>query len=256
MFDQTHFRTVIINVFNGFLASLLYLFCFWSVARIREFLKNRKFKNLFGPDTKKNFTIVYGRMSLKPVFDKNGDPIQSPYIKRERKIELNFSAPVSFSDTKSAIYLSECFGEIGIYPKLVSDYDIEDKLNFSYCSLGSYNNFKTIDILESAENIFFEIDWAKCEIKLKDDKRKKFRSGKNFDYAVIIKIIPTSFKNRVWIAVAGLGEWGTSGAAWFLSKNWKEIERIARNKQFGLIVKVNNGKDESAEIVYKKVKEC
>jgi hypothetical protein len=40
--------------------------------------------------------------------------------------------------------------------------------------------------------------------------------------ASCLKIIPKSFPNRVWIAVAGLGEWGTSGAAWFLSKNWKK----------------------------------
>jgi len=37
----------------------------------------------------------------------------------------------------------------------------------------------------------------------------------------------------VWIAVAGLGEWGTSGAAWFLSKNWKKIKKWQIANLFG-----------------------
>ena len=58
-------------------------------------------------------------------------------------------------------------------------------------------------------------------------------------------------QNRTWIAVAGLGEWGTSGAAWFLARNWKEVEKIYKQKPFGLIIKVRAGKDESAQLVYR-----
>ncbi len=34
----------------------------------------------------------------------------------------------------------------------------------------------------------------------------------------------------------------------------KKIKKLAKDKQFGLIIRVRAGKDESAEIIYQKVK--
>jgi len=46
-----------------------------------------------------------------------------------------------------------------------------------------------------------------------------------------------------------LGEWGTSGAAWYLSYKWKEIYKYAKQNTFSIIVRVNPRQDESAEPV-------
>jgi hypothetical protein len=59
-----------------------------------------------------------------------------------------------------------------------------------------------------------------------------------YDYAVILKYKHRLFPNRTQICIAGLGEWGTSGGSWFLSKNWKELSKKVGSKNFGAVIKV------------------
>jgi hypothetical protein len=47
-----------------------------------------------------------------------------------------------------------------------------------------------------------------------------------------------------------MGEFGTSGAAWFLARKWKELERRAKGaKLFFALFALEPGKDESAVLV-------
>lgn len=81
----------------------------------------------------------------------------------------------------------------------------------------------------------------------------------SFDYGLILKIRPEQFPERVWIVCAGIGEWGTSGAGWYLSNKWKEILKANRpwydprglfeGADFATIVQVRPGQDESAKMV-------
>jgi hypothetical protein len=54
------------------------------------------------------------------------------------------------------------------------------------------------------------------------------------------------FPHRTWIACAGIGEYGTSGGAWFLANKWEEIRKRAGSGPFAVIVRVRPGQDESA----------
>jgi hypothetical protein len=250
-----YLENIFFNIVGGFLASILSLLFFWFCKRIAEFYRHRSFKKVFGKDAENDFNIVYGKMVLRKLFDEKGEPAIWPYAKLGMSGYFSFSVPVSFTATKSAKYLAEAFSkDIKASPKLISDDEIRDRLDISYCSLGGLNNFKTIDILESEENIFFEIAGNPIAIINKKKPNEKYTVNGNHDYAFIIKVVPKLFSDRTWIAVAGLGEWGTSGAAWFLAKKWRKIKKIAENKEFGLIIKVKGGKDESAQIVYQYVK--
>lgn len=244
---------IILNIVGGFFASLIFFTIFELCKWLKKRYRRRSFKQIFGEDSQSDFNIVYGKMILLPSYDKNGKPLEWPYAKPGIPGRFRFSSPVSFTATKSAKYISESFGKnIGYAAKLISDEDIKDKLDISYCSLGGFNNYKTIDILESEENSFFKITKDGIIVD-KENAENKFANDGIHDYAVIIKVVPKSFSNRVWIAVAGLGEWGTSGASWYLSRNWKKIKKISKNKPFGLVIKVKGGKDESAKIEYYKV---
>ena len=237
---------IICNLIGGALVAILT----WYFLKLLKKYHNWNFQRIFGEDSASNFFIVYGQMKLlQPSFDKSGKLIEWPYYKEGLNKGFNVSSIVSFTETKSAKYISETFGEIlNVAPKLISDNEIKEKLDISFCSIGGFNNFKTIDILGSKGNTFYDFDLTSpgC-IFVKKDKEKKFCIDGIHDYALIIKIIPEAFPNRVWIVVAGLGEWGTSGASWFLSKQWK---KLPKNKSFGLIIKVRGGQDESAEIVH------
>jgi hypothetical protein len=250
---MTQIEQVLLNIVGGILASMIFFGFFELIRKLKIRLLKKSFKIVFGNDATNDFSIVYGKMILLPCFDKDGKPVEWPYAKPDTNSRFRFSSPISFTSTKSAKYISESFVKNGDYaPKLVSDEDIRDRLDISYCALGGLNNYKTIDILESEENSFYEFrDGAIID---KEDQNKKYVIGDSYDYAIVIKAVPKLFPDRVWMAVAGLGEWGTSGASWFLSKKWEKIKKIAGDRAFGLVVRVKGLKDESAEILTYKVK--
>ena len=237
---------IICNIIGGALVALLTWLFLWLIKRYYKW----NFKRVFGGDSADNFFITYGRMRLYPSYDEKGNKREWPYYNKSGH-SFRVSSVVSFSGTRAVKYLSETFGKVvNISPKLISDEEIEEKLDISFCSIGGKNNLKTEDVLRSEENVFYDFgkSGSKPVIITKKNGEKKFSVHDIYDYAFIIKIIPKNFPNRVWIAVAGLGEWGTSGAAWFLSKKWN---KMSKNKSFGVLIKVRLGKDESAEVVHK-----
>jgi hypothetical protein len=206
---------------------------------------------------KKDYKLIYGQFMLKDVFDANGKKLNFPFFKQETNYSHSILDPVSFSDTKAAKYISSLIAkEIGEYSELLSDKEIGKNLDISYCSTGGFSNLKSIDIIESDNNRFYNfysspkegfgiIDVESKDVIINDDE--------NYDLGIIIKIKNKFFPKRTQICIAGMNIWGTSGAAWFLANKWKEIYKLVKNKQFGMIIKVKKGNDQESEIIrYKK----
>lgn len=233
------------NVIGGAFVALLG----WGYSKFKEKYINYTFKQIFGKDAGNNLAITYGKMALLPCFDEHGKQRKMPYRNKSPNIVFNVSSVVSFSHTKSIYYLSELFGRIvKTSPRLVSDEEIEEKLDISFCSIGGLNNLKTRDLLRSDENTFYDFGETESGMAIisKRDPTSMFGNDVAHDFGFIIKVTPKNFPNRVWIAVAGLGEWGTTGAMWFLVKNWK---KMPKGRSFGMVVKVRGGQDESAEVM-------
>lgn len=58
-------------------------------------------------------------------------------------------------------------------------------------------------------------------------------------------------KNGCFLFVcAGMGEWGSSGSAYYLFTNWEPIFKKNTEKEFIKIIEVEGGSDESAIEVY------
>lgn len=244
-----HTEDIFYNILGGIFASLLTL----GVIKTYAFLNGRRFRNIFGFVSDTPFFITYGLLKLDQVFDVEGRPYKFPFIKPDVTETFgNLSALVSDAQTRGVNYVAEAFGKnANIKASLVSDTEIMNKLDISFCSVGGRNNLKTRFVEEHEENKFFKFDLADGgSIVAVKDTTLRFSVYGTFDYGFIIKLRPSSLSNRTWIAIAGLGEWGTSGAAWFLTRNWKQIEKMYGDKQFGLVIKVKGGKDESAEMVY------
>ncbi len=250
-FSNDYVVGIVSDVLGGALVALLSVMYLKTTVRFRGW----NFKRIFGDDAAKEFFLVYARIRAKE------DPsVQWQYYKQYKPSEVGLfkvSSVVPFPETKAVKYLSESFSEaIKNTPKLISDEEeiIKSKLDVSFCSFGGYSNLKTIDILERKENVFFHFDLSQESKEPsiivnegnKDAGKKFYIDGVN-DYGVIIKIRPGNFPNRVWLCAAGLGEWGTSGAAWYLAKKWKNLPK---NKSFGMIIRVRAGQDESAEMVH------
>jgi len=100
------------------------------------------------------------------------------------------------------------------------------------------------------QNEYFEFNLSgPGSIVNKNNRQRVYTINGTHDYALIIKIKHRLFPNRTQICVAGLGEWGTSGGAWFLANKWKELRNKVFDNNFGAVIKVRSGTDESAELI-------
>lgn len=227
----------------------------WTWTITKKTLSHRSFKKIFGDDSFTKFHVIPGNLHLRTdLQDSNGQNVIFPYYKPQahnpRTIGFfRTSIPVPYNETKAAKYITEAFeDEISKSPTLTHDEEVSDKLDISFCSFGGLNNNKTMDVLTSEQNVYIEFDPP--NIIAKNDSQSKFIADTIYDYGVIVRIHPRQFPNRVWIAIAGLDESGTSGAAWYLAKNWKKLSKKANKYDFAIVVKVRRGQDESAEIVF------
>ena len=133
---------------------------------------------------------------------------------------------------------------------LSSDYELQDRLDISFVAFGGpSSNHKSKDLLINEGNSF--LSFGDQTFITRQTNRPLLRPQFGFEYGLITKIHPSQFQERTWLICAGLGEWGSSGAAWYLAHKWKEIHKFAKNKPFAIIVKVRPGQDESTEPVCK-----
>ena len=57
------------------------------------------------------------------------------------------------------------------------------------------------------------------------------------------------FSMSAAVSSGGFDEWGTSGAAWYLTRNWRAIPRAFRHRPFATFVRVKRTEDKSAESI-------
>lgn len=246
-----HLADLCMNLLGG----VLVIFMERLYSYLIKYFHGKNFKKIFGSSID-DFNIVYGKMALDKEIINIGqanenlvEKLKLPYVKTNSISRFKMETPVSFSEIRGAKYLSESyFNSLNKSAKLLSDEEAQtnDKVDISYCSLGGFNNFKTIEILNNQQNKFYTFEYT--NIKSKIDNKTFSHTGKHH-FALIIKLSNKKFPKRVQICIAGLGEWGTSGASWFLANKWKEIMTIANTRDFGAIIRVEPNKDESAELI-------
>ncbi len=145
---------------------------------------------------------------------------------------------------RGAAYLLEAFrGVRGLSAKTMSDNTASPQWNGTFITLGSsYSNIKTDDIKLLPEN-----PWL-----LNDSGQFTFKDGtaitveQRYDKGLIMKLNNPYSDGHVLIVCEGLGEWGTSGSAWFLANNWRKLNKRFRKNPFLLVLAVTSGTDESA----------
>ncbi|HUT29147.1 MAG TPA: hypothetical protein VMX13_05080 [Sedimentisphaerales bacterium] len=219
-----------------------------QVPRLWRWILAWRFRRVFGRDVGKEYHIIY---FIKDVQDRE-IVFGSPKSKRERRRyanATNLTCITPCADTRAMGHLVYSFGEnVKLPPTMDSDVDADERMDISFVSIGGTGNLKTCDLLEDASDFRgFEfkgesILWRTSILVTAHD---------DVDYALIIKIHPESNPERTWICCAGVGEWGTSGAAWFLARKWKEIHKWAGNKPFAIITKTQFNSDESTVMIHR-----
>jgi hypothetical protein len=127
-----------------------------------------------------------------------------------------------------------------------------NRLNRTIVALGTpYSNALSEFIVRQERNQFcrFGRDEKGAFIELVHQKNVLRYPPKEAgqDVAVILKIRNERFPKHYMFVCAGLGEWGTSGAAWFLANQWSALDDYGEEFAVGLTVDI--GCDESAKVI-------
>ena len=257
-------KSILYNVFGGIIVSILTII----VVATRYVLSAYQLQRLLGfhfrPETQ--VRIIYGQLLLPTCQNASGQNITHPYVKAPRRggavpLQGSYSIehPVSECEVRASTYLAGLFGlHRGINPMLVSDIDADSILDSTFLSLGGPgSNYKTADILASETNIF--ITMLHNRLYLRSGEDLGLECSREGDYGFILRITPPEFPWHSWIVCAGLGEWGSSGSAWFLAHKWKILIKKVHPivywcgflgiPDFLAIMKVVPGQDQSARIV-------
>lgn len=241
-------ENLLLNVVGGILAGwTAYL---WQVAKRR--VTNYQFKQIFGTH-KDGITLVYEEMILPPEFG------SFPYIRPRPGIspQSNFSIsrPIPIASVRAISYVSTAIGNfIKRSPEVRSDLDTRSILDLDFiCFGGPLSNLMTETCMINSGNHLVVFEQDKVQFSLKSDGQPAVQFDPKFDYGLILKLHPAQFPDRVWISCAGIGERGTSGAAWYLANRWKELRIEAKDRPFAAIVRVEPnveyGRDQSAELL-------
>jgi hypothetical protein len=222
-------------------------------------LRHRQFQRVFGAGGGQ-YQLVYAPLKLHPDVKASVPPTflrpqGEPFVfVRSDTDNVRFSASqiTSSCEVRAASYVAAALGKDGARESTFVDCEsLASKLDVDFVSFGLISNLKTIDVFNNEGNDLIIavpnpgfMAWKWSGESLIAERRP------HLDYGVILKIHPVQFPGRTWIACAGMGEFGTSGAAWFLARKWKELERRRRGSgPFFALIAVEPGKDESAVLV-------
>lgn len=204
----------------------------------------RRFRAVFGDDAGKEFYIIYksSRTESHARFPAVQAEVPQPTAGTTHLTTIN-----SCATTRATGYLLHEFGRrTRGTPLLRSHSETAQTTDLSFISIGG-GNHKTNDFLKDPSNVF--LDYEHPAIVAKTSRRGIAQAEGKFDYGFIAKMHPQNHPGRTWICCFGIGEYASSGAAYYLSQNWRIIQKTVGNKPFAYVTKTEFGKDDSTCVV-------
>ncbi len=256
-------KSLLFNVIGGIIVSIFTAIYVGIRYRFRSYHLQRLLGFHFKSDTE--IRMIYGQLLLPSLTDASGRPITHPYIKPPRigralsSQSYSIEYPVSECEVRASTYIAALLGlPSKLHPLLVSDAESSSLLDCNFISFGGPgSNYKTADALTSEANIFVRM--SDSGFSLSTGTNLPYSCSNEADHGFILRITPPEFPPRSWIVCAGLGEWGTSGAAWFLANKWQELIKrihpvaylsgVMNIPDFMAMIRVRPGQDQSALIV-------
>jgi hypothetical protein len=241
---------LIINFIAGILIFLLGLF--WPI--IPKSIRKCRLKKFFGPSVLSDrFVIVYGTLQdLRPRVDSAGNPaMRFTKVFRNGQV-IGVAGPheniVGDCEIRAAGYLLQNIGKIREEMiRVKSDREAYEDLNFTFISLGSpASNQITGFALREPRNCFLNFVQENQDVFIMSVADKTRYHFERKDRAIIVRIRNERFPKNCLFVCAGLGEWGTSGAAWYLAAHWEDLYKEFKEDDFGLVIEVDIGVDSSA----------
>lgn len=163
-----------------------------------------------------------------------------PLIGEDKVLGVNVVRVVSHISATFSIYR----GANNPIP-VVTDEQIANQWDGTFICFGSSDsNIKTYDVENLGEQNFYTFDFDP-----KTGGRRFNMGGRSFiggRYGILLRLRNPRHPEHYLFICAGQGEWGTSGAAYYLLHNWKLLYKRHKRKNFCKIIEVDIGSDESA----------
>jgi len=180
-------------------------------------------------------------------------PKTSPFKKsREHRVDIECAAATN--DIQALLYVSSLFESThGCQNLIYNDAYMVKHCAHSFISFGlSSNDCTHLYLQQSGTRALFNIvpDEHGSEFLRFTDGTKCMRSDEQ-EFGVIVRYTPDPEEpQRRWFLVAGLGPSGTTGAAWFLSQNWRRLlKKAGSTKDFCAIVTTQTSSDKAARLL-------
>lgn len=131
------------------------------------------------------------------------------------------------------------------------DYDVSEKWDASFFCFGSSDsNLKTFDVESLPEQKFFNLSFNLMKERVFKVGNREFGITNKHDHGILLRMKNPRHPEHALFICAGLGEWGTSGAAYYLFHNWSSLCWKHGTADFCKVIRVANRSDESAEEVF------
>jgi hypothetical protein len=231
------------------------------IKAIPNALNKARFKNFFGKEIidGENIYVVLDPYE-HPISRSRLVPGQNRFIKRfyGRKEDIpivgedKLLGSCSVRVTKYASEVMSKYKPKDKTLKIVLDEQVMNSWDGTYFCFGSSDsNIKTFDIERLPQNNLYTFGFDQAGYRCFNVNGQQFSFGNHKDRAIISRFINPHHSEHLIFICAGLGEWGTSGATYFLFDRWKELnKRFKRGKNFCLIVEVDINSDESAKEIF------
>ncbi len=244
-----YLRSLLVNL----LAGILIFYAGVYLEELKSIVRRpcvRKFwgKYVFGND----FAIVYGALQ-DPRLRPPKDPPENRFLKDfPGGVSIPLIGPwfdiLSACEVRAASHIISTISKFRRRPLTVID-DLSAIVNLerSMIVFGSpSSNAVSKLVMDDKANRFVEFDSTGRFIRDKQRGKNYSGSGRPLlkDIGFILKLKNSRFSGHFFFVCAGLGEWGTSGAAWYLSYHWKQL--IKEGDEFAIILEVTAGSDSSA----------
>ncbi len=240
--------TLIQGIIGSLIASALTIIIVESYKYWRLYIFNLKFNKLFGTCNNEKINLVLPALSVRSdvlslLKSSTLQDNQHPLVKHGGNF-ISSSKLLAYADSVALKYILDIVSKaLGTKSIIITDEDLRNQLDLSFVAFGG-TNFYSSYVLGQTNNRFYNFNGN--VIVSKQNLNSSFQINPTYDYGIILKYRHENFPNRTWIIIAGLGESGTRGASWFLSKNWRQISNRFNKNEFGLVVRVNHGIDNSA----------
>lgn len=157
-----------------------------------------------------------------------------------------FDEMLGYCSSRGAAYLIDSLGKVrDISLHVVSDYVVASEWKGTFINLGSSaSNQKTDHIKHLPQNLWLRED-INGPFQFKDGS--EINMDDRIDKGIVMKLPNPYFPGYALFICAGLGEWGTSGSAWFLSAHWRKLSSRFGKNPFLIVVSVSKGSDETAD---------